>query len=509
MTSRTRSRGSTRSANLVGGPPVGTKPVDPVHAFETGEKLWDYLQTHVIGWKEAIQASQYATTDEAVKLFQFNHGQSNPTFTLQIEHKDGHVLRRYVLRKKPKGQLLPSAHAIEREYRIMTALRGSEVPVPQTYCLCQDATIIGTPFFVMEFVTGRIFKDITLPGMPRSERFAIYSAMVEVLANLHTLDPNAIGLGDYAGPAGGENYIGRQVKRWSGQYQASKTQHMPMMDALIRELENGIPSPTDPDSKLTRIVHGDFRLDNLLFHPTEPRVLAVLDWELSTLGHPIADLAYNCMTYYIPAGQPTMPGLAGMNLSLRGLPSEREYINAYIRHVRRCGPIPRQRWAYMVSLSFFRSAAILQGVYKRSLQGNASQSDQSKLFIQVIPMIVELSLKVLNGELTGEGEAGGSQSSYETVVEQQFRATLSCFKLSDQFWVLHKKVRTFMEDFIVPNEPTYIRQHEELKLQHNGDPWHIPPIIEELKLKAKQYGLWNLFFTKVKHSFGEITDEAI
>lgn len=296
---------SRRSSGRPRGPPPGTKPVDPLHSFPL-DALLPYLSARVVGFSAAVESSGQPAS-AAVKLFQFAHGQSNPTFTIQIENAAGEVIKRYVLRKKPSGKLLPSAHAIEREYRILTALRSTTVPVPHTYCLCEDSAIIGTPFFIMAFVEGRIFKDITLPGMDRSQRFAIYAAMAQVLANLHQVDPAAVGLADYAGPAGGENYIGRQVRRWSGQYMASKTQPMPKMDSLIAKLNAGVPKADDPDSKLTRIVHGDFRLDNLMFHPTEPRVLAVLDWELSTLGHPIADLAYNAMPYYMSVTQAIRP----------------------------------------------------------------------------------------------------------------------------------------------------------------------------------------------------------
>lgn len=350
----------------------------------------------------------------------------------------GSVVRRYVLRKKPKGKLLPSAHAVDREYRILTALRGSSVPVPMTYCLCEDASVIGTSFFIMDYLQGRIFKDITLPGMDRKQRFAMYAEMARVLANLHKLDPVSLGLADF-GPRDGK-YLSRQVKRWSGQYQAAKVDELPAMDALIRKLEGALPSIAAEESARTSIIHGDYRLDNLMFHPTEPRVIGVLDWELATLGHPVSDLAYNCMVWHIPAGgAATMPGLEGLPLRLKGIPSEIEYVRAYCRMVVRCGPIAPRDWNFFVALSFFRSAAILQGVVKRSLQGNASQSDSSATFRAVVPLIVQKAIDVLD---RSDAASSGATDSFALT---NIKATLGCFNLRPQFWELHQKLTAFSQ----------------------------------------------------------------
>jgi len=520
------------------GPPAGTKPVDPLHAFPLSNTLLVYLANHVSGWQDAInraigsnaanQQSIDAATS-AVKMFQFSHGQSNPTFALQIEDKEGFVVRRYVLRKKPGGVLLPSAHAIEREYRIMSALRSSRVPVPLTYCLCEDASIIGTSFFVMDYVQGRIFKDITLKGMNRSDRLAIYAAMVHTLAQLHRVDVNEVGLADLAGSAAaqplevrqargiGGSYPARQVKRWSAQYAASQTRSLPAMDRLISTLNTSLPSLSNPHA--LSLTHGDFRLDNLIFHPTEPRILAVLDWELCTLGHPLADLAYASMPFYIPAGIPNWPGLKGLPLSMMGIPTQNEFLSAYVRMVGMHGMVPAHDYQFMVALSFFRTASILQGVFKRSLQGNASQSDQSALLGKLVPGLVDMALGVLEGEVTPESERTGLEqvaqeiamdatgterlkraraaaSRHAMLPQAQLRASLDCFGLSDRFWELHGKLKQFMDEHIYPNEATYLAQHESLKTANGGSPWHIPPILAQLQQEAKKQGLWNLFLPR-------------
>ncbi len=293
------------------------------------------------------------------RVRQFGHGQSNPTFLLSTRDKD------YVLRKKPPGKLLPSAHAVEREYRVLQALYNTQVPVPRVYLLCEDDTVIGTPFYLMEKLEGRVFRDsMASAAADPGERTALFDAMNDVLARLHNVDYEAAGLADF-GKTG--NYMARQINRWTKQYRASETHTIASMEALVQWLPENIP---EDDS--TAIVHGDFRLDNLVFHPTEPRVIGVLDWELATLGHPLADLAYNCMGYRLPHLEDRFFGFAGLDLEKTGIPSEPEYVSAYCR---RTGRAKIEDWEFFLIFGVFRLAAICQGVYKRGLDGNASSTE--------------------------------------------------------------------------------------------------------------------------------------
>jgi aminoglycoside phosphotransferase (APT) family kinase protein len=288
-------------------------------------------------------------------VLQFEHGQSNPTFLLTAGNKQ------YVLRKKPPGKLLPSAHQVDREYRVMKALAHTEVPVPIMYHLCEDETVMGTSFFVMEYVDGRLFRDLTLPGISPHERRAIYLEMIRVLAALHSVDYVALGLVDFGKPG---NYFARQVGRWSKQYVASKTDHIPSMENLMNYLPQNVPQ-----DDTTCIAHGDIRLENMLFHPSEPKMLALLDWELSTLGHPLGDLAYSCGPYHFSmAGNRSLVGIAG---SETGIPTESEFVEEYCRQTGR-ESIPN--WNFYMAFAFFRLASILQGVYKRGLMGTASST---------------------------------------------------------------------------------------------------------------------------------------
>jgi aminoglycoside phosphotransferase (APT) family kinase protein len=322
---------------------AGTMAVPERNRFDL-VKLEAYLRQHIEGFGGPLEVEQ------------FRGGQSNPTFRLTAGGK------RYVLRRKPPGKLLPSAHAVDREYRVMTALRDSDVPVPRTRCLCADDGVIGTAFYVMDCVDGRIFWDPSLPDMNRSGRAAIFAEMNRVIAALHKVDFRALGLVDY-GKTG--NYLARQIARWTKQYRASETEKIEAMDRLIEWLPENIPADDE-----TTIVHGDYRLDNLIFHPTDARIVAVLDWELSTLGHPLADFAYHCMSWHIPGGGP-FGGMHGLDLGALGIPSEREHCDAYCRRVGR-GPIDPDHWDFYIAYNMFRAAGIAQGIMGRVVDGTAA-----------------------------------------------------------------------------------------------------------------------------------------
>ncbi len=286
---------------------------------------------------------------------QFQGGQSNPTFLI------GTMSRKYVLRKQPPGKLLPSAHAMDREFRIQSALKGTPVPVVPMTLFCDDPSVIGTPFYLMDYVPGRIFNKPDLPELNHLQRKAAYRAFAETLAALHEVDFNAIGLGDYGRT---EAYAARQLKRWADQYEASKTGHIEAMDKLIAWLRASVPSRDE-----AAITHGDYRMNNVMFELTEPHIIAVLDWELSTLGHPLADLGYVCMAYRTPANAPLLGGLRGLDLAAHGIPGEEELVAMYCH---RAGRDSLPDLTFFIALSFFRYAAIAQGVYARSLQGNAA-----------------------------------------------------------------------------------------------------------------------------------------
>jgi len=329
---------------LVNSPAAGLRPPADQHAFDTA-RLAAWMRSHVEGFAGPIDVSQFAG------------GQSNPTFLVQSARQ------RYVLRRKPPGKLLPSAHAVDREYRVLVALADTEVPVAKTYALCEDVSVIGTAFYVMDYVEGRLFWDAALPEAAPPERRAIYEEMTRVIAALHAVDYAAVGLQDY-GKAG--RYIERQVARWTQQYRAAETETIEAMDRLIEWLPQHIPADEE-----TCIVHGDFRLDNAIFHSSEPRILAVLDWELSTLGHPLVDLAYLCMRYHLSADQ--FRGLAGLDVAALEIPSEAQCVADYCRRRKRA-PVEPRAWSYYLAFNMFRLAGILQGVLARAIQGNASSA---------------------------------------------------------------------------------------------------------------------------------------
>jgi aminoglycoside phosphotransferase (APT) family kinase protein len=289
-------------------------------------------------------------------------GQSNPTYRLRADGVS------YVLRKQPPGDLLPSAHAVDREYRVMTALAATGVPVPRTYAYCDDRSIVGTPFFVMDFADGRQFFDPALPDLPAAQRTALWDDINAVIARLHTVDYAAAGLADY-GKSG--NYFERQIGRWTRQYRASETERIESMDRLIEWLPKHIPPGDD-----TSIVHGDFRIDNLIVHPAEPRVIAVLDWELSTLGSPLADFSYHMMAWRLTQQQ--FRGMAQCDLAALGIPDERSYRLAYCRRTGR-EDIDAHEWEFYMAFSMFRMTAILQGIARRAIDGTSADPDASEV----------------------------------------------------------------------------------------------------------------------------------
>ena len=305
-----------------------------------------------------------------LRVEQFRGGQSNPTYKLITPSAN------YVLRRKPPGKLLPGAHAVDREYRAIDALHRQSFPVARPFALCLDEEVIGTAFYVMEMVEGRIFWEADLPQVPSEDRPAYFDAMNATLARLHLIDPEAAGLGDYGKPG---NYFERQIARWSRQYLGDvEAGRVEAMDRLVQWLPANIPPGGEEE---TRIIHGDFRCDNMVFHPTEPRVLAVLDWELSTLGHPLADFAYHLMMYRMPAGATT--GLAGRDLAALNIPSEEEYVAAYCRRTGRDG-IPRLD--FYIAFNMFRLAAIVHGIKGRLARGNASSDHADKMAASLEPL---------------------------------------------------------------------------------------------------------------------------
>ena len=330
---------------------TGTKPVSESHAFDTAA-LQAYLEQRLDGFAGPLSAEQ------------FKGGQSNPTYKLVTPQ------RAYVMRSKPgpAAKLLASAHAVEREFTVMQALYGSGVPVARMLALCNDESVIGRVFFIMEHVEGRVLWDPALPGMSPAERSAHYREMNRVIATLHRVPFAERGLAGY-GKSG--NYLERQIGRWGKQYQASITQPIPEMDALLQWLPAHIPASGRDDKAC--IVHGDYRLDNMIFHPSEPRVLAVLDWELSTLGHPLADFSYHCMVWHVEPS--TQRGLEGLDLPALGIPTLDDYMAMYCEQSGLATPeVLRQDWSFYMAYNLFRLAAIAQGIAKRVEAGTASSA---------------------------------------------------------------------------------------------------------------------------------------
>ena len=329
----------------------------PEHLRFDEAALDTYMRAHVTGYAGPLDVQK------------FKGGQSNPTYLLTTPGK------KYVLRRKPPGKLLPSAHAVEREYKVMTALGAQGFPVPKTYALCEDDSVVGTAFFIMDFIEGRIFWDASLPDVAKRDRAPLYYALIDTLADLHSIDYQKSGLGDYGKPG---NYFERQIGRWSKQYEAAQTETIDEMNNLMSWLPTAIPK-----DDATSFVHGDYRFDNTIMHPREPKVLAVLDWELSTLGHPLADFTYFLMVWHFPPS--VRGGLLGADIAALGIPTLEDATARYSARTGRDG-VPDLN--FCLAYNMFRLGSIAQGVYARSLQGNASSPKAKELGAQVRPLAV-------------------------------------------------------------------------------------------------------------------------
>jgi len=336
----------------------GTKDVTPAHAFDV-KKLEAYLANRIDGFRTPLEVRQ------------FRGGQSNPTYQLVTPN------RKYVLRRKPPGKLLPSAHAVDREFRAISALHPTGFPVAKPYLLCEDDSVIGTMFYVMECVEGRVIWESTIPGADKKERWAIYDAMNETIARLHTLDYEKIGLRDFGKPGA---YVARQISRWTKQYQLSETETIPEMNKLIEWLPNHLPAEGKPS-----VVHGDYRLDNMILHPTEPKVLAVIDWELSTIGDPLADFTYHLMQWQQPGTGTRAGSVMNANFTALGIPIPTldEYIDMYMKRTRRT---ERPNMDYYAAYNFFRLGGILQGIVGRVRDGTAASANAAQNASAVRPL---------------------------------------------------------------------------------------------------------------------------
>ncbi|XP_036414704.1 acyl-CoA dehydrogenase family member 11 [Colossoma macropomum] len=426
-----------------------TTPVRQQHLFNV-QKLQQYLRSR----------SHLAPDSSAISVRQYSSGQSNPTFFIQTPD------RSYVLRKKPPGPLLPGAHKVDREYAVQKALHSAGFPVPQPVLYCSDTDVIGTEFYIMEHVKGRIFRDLKLPGLSAAERSALYVAAVETLARLHSVDVTSLGLTGYGKGAG---YSKRQVSTWTKQYRASAHRSIPAMDELSDWLSNNLPSG---DNEVT-LVHGDFRIDNLIFHPTEARVLAVLDWELSTTGQPTADLGYFLMPHYCPSHHGVISTLGGVT-EIQGIPPPDDLISIYCRCRGIPPSLPHQN--FFIALAMFKMACIAQGIYARFLLGNASAPDAAR-YGETVEPLAQLALNIAH-----------SSSLAMPVSDRRFLQ-------SPRGHAVLQQVKEFMRQHVLPTQ----QQIMEYYAKHTDGPqrWQTPPVLEELKAKARAAGLWNLFLPAV------------
>lgn len=455
-------------------------------------RLLSYLRTHTSGVLASDTARLHAR--------QFGHGQSNPTYLVECVSRNGSVSSSFVLRKKPPGKLLASAHAVEREYTVLRALHGSAVPVPQVHALCTDASVLGTPWYAMQHVVGRIFTDPACPGVSADHRRALYEAMARTLAALHGVDVSAAGLQGFGGSSQGAAYCRRQADRWAQQWRASVAACPAPAeeDAAMRALSAWLPAHA-PSQARSCIVHGDFRLDNLVFHPTEPRVVAVLDWELSTLGDPLSDAAYMCLPYHMPATQlPGVPAFTHSGPLPDGIPSEDYLLKLYISASR--GDVAPSRddssWRYYLSLSFFRLAAIMSGVRARAAAGNASSSTAA----MAGTFATALSQRAAHfaGCATETGQpvvsmtpsAAAAAAEVSTVPAQAPGGSVALVTPSPRVAPILARLRAFMDSRIFPAEAALVAHAR-------GDSrWSVHSLMEDLKREARSCGLWNLWLPR-------------
>ncbi|XP_021099180.1 acyl-CoA dehydrogenase family member 11 isoform X2 [Heterocephalus glaber] len=450
-----------------------TAEVLPQHKFDH-KALETYLNRHLPGFgaqpETTLSITQYSVplqchpalepADYGLKPLQLS-GQSNPTFYLQKG------FQAYVLRKKPPGSLLPKAHQIDREFKVQKTLFAIGFPVPNPLLYCSDASVIGTEFYVMEHVQGRIFRDFTLPGVSPAERSAIYVAMIETLARLHSLNIQSLQLEGYGTGIG---YCKRQVSTWTKQYQAAAHQDIPAMKHLSEWLMKNLPDNDNEEN----LVHGDFKLDNIVFHPTEARVIAVLDWELSTIGHPLSDLAHLSLFYFWPRTLPMINRSSHIQKSI-GIPSMEELISIYCR-CRGINPI-LPNWNFFLALSYFKLAGISQGVYNRYLLGNNSSKD-SFLFANTVQPLAETGLQL-------------AKRTFNTALPLLVDSTKHLFVQTRKGQEVLTKVKQFMKQHILPAEKEVFEYY--VQNENSVKRWKQPSVIDKLKEMAKAEGLWNLF----------------
>ncbi|KAM7485047.1 hypothetical protein LguiA_001056 [Lonicera macranthoides] len=467
---------ASRTSDLIG-------QVQPNHDFDM-DALIQYCSAYVEGFP--LSPSKFV-------LSQFCHGQSNPTFLLEVS--SGTSVKRYVLRKKPPGKLLQSAHAVEREFQVLNALGTHAVaPVPKVFCLCTDSSVIGTPFYIMEYLEGRIFLDPRLPGVAPNRRKSIYSATAKALASLHTADVDAIGLGNYGRR---ENYCRRQVDRWARQYLAStgegKSERNPKMQELADWLRKHIPFE-DSSQRTAGLVHGDFRIDNVVFHPIEDKVIGILDWELSTLGNQMCDVAYLCMPYIADIALDKVQKIHGFELTgtPEGIPSLAEYLAEYCSSAGK--PWPVAEWKFYVAFSLFRGASIFAGIHNRSLMGNASGGKSAQLAGIKANLLIETALSFIERKsvLPLYPPSGTSaRDSLKLLGNDSEGIHLpkegGKFIPNKKILELRERLINFMEDRIYPAEHMFYKHAE------SSERWTVHPEEEKLKEMAKRAGLWNLW----------------